>query len=105
MEIFQMKKTIDSKIDTLVIEYNGKEYPLVPKTVKNADAVIAWSKIKKKMPEYEQYLSYLKIVLGEKAVAEIFPAKDEINITLLRRFFLASVELYADALPENAKAE
>ena len=80
-----MKIKIDSKIDRVRVEIEGRLYPLAEKTRAVADALIAARKRLRRAPEYRLWQAELRILLGRRAMARLFRSGSRENLDRMQR--------------------
>lgn len=80
-----MKIKIESKIDRVRVEIEGRLYPLAEKTKAVADALIAARKRLRRAPEYRLWQAELRILLGRRAMARLFRSGPRENLDRMQR--------------------
>lgn len=76
---------IDTRIDRVRVEIEGREYALAEKTVERAEALIEARRKLRSAPGYRLWLAELRILLGKRAVKRLFPHGDRENIDRMQR--------------------
>lgn len=81
-----------------ILEINGKEYPLAPRTGALEKRIIAEHDRKLgTMTEYEQYKVIISLLLGENAFAELFPNGENENLDMMAQVaYVAQDEFNAE---------
>ena len=96
---------IDTDVDRVLVEIEGAEYEVAPKTVAVADALIDAAARCDGKPEYKQYLADLEVLLGADAVRRLFPDGKRENIDRMQRIHAGVLEAFeynSSAVKENA---
>lgn len=91
---------IDTDVDRVLVEIEGAEYEVAPKTVAVADALIDAAARCDGKPEYKQYLADLEVLLGADAVRRLFPDGKRENIDRMQRIHAGVL----DAFEYNSRA-
>ena len=82
---------IDTDIAEVAVEIEGKEYVLTQRTV---DVVKKLDSHKDDSPEYRMWLYRLSLVLGDDAVATLFPMGDRENLDRMRMIYLGVMRAF-----------
>ena len=85
---------IDTDVDRVLVEIEGAEYEVAPKTVAVADALIDAAARCDGKPEYKQYLADLEVLLGADAVRRLFPDGKRENIDRMQRIHAGVLEAF-----------
>ena len=85
---------IDTDVDRVLVEIEGAEYEVAPKTVAVADALIDAAARCDGKPEYKQYLADLEVLLGADAVRRLFPDGKRENIDRMERIHAGVLEAF-----------
>lgn len=85
---------IDTDVDRVLVEIEGAEYEVAPKTVAVADALIDAAARCDGKPEYKQYLADLEVLLGADAVRRLFQDGKRENIDRMQRIHAGVLEAF-----------
>lgn len=85
---------IDTDVDRVLVEIEGAEYEVAPKTVAVADALIDAAARCDGKPEYKQYLADLEVLLGADAVRRLFPDGKRENIDRMQRIHAGVLDAF-----------
>ena len=89
---------LNIEIRPVDLEINGVSYPVVEKTVDVARKIadILTSEDRNEKLQYVMWLEQLRLVLGEAAVEELFPAEHigEINLDFLEAVYSSAMEAF-----------
>ena len=91
---------IDTDVDRVLVEIEGAEYEVAPKTVAVADALIDAAARCDGKPEYRLWLAELEVLLGADAVRRLFPDGKRENIDRMQRIHAGVL----DAFEYNSRA-
>lgn len=76
---------INTEISDVIVEIEGEQYPVAPKTIATADALMTAAQKCKGQLEYKLWLAELEVLLGKEAVRKLFFAGKAENIDRLER--------------------
>ena len=96
---------IDTKIDRVRVEIEGRVYALAEKTIAVAEALRAARKKYRDAPGYRLWMADLKILLGKRAVKRLLTAGEKENLDRMQRIHdgvLRAFEHNADRTEEDA---
>ena len=85
---------IDTDVDRVLVEIEGAEYEVAPKTVAVADALIDAAARCDGKPEYRLWLAELEVLLGADAVRRLFPDGKRENIDRMQRIHAGVLEAF-----------
>lgn len=85
---------IDTDVDRVLVEIEGAEYEVAPKTVAVSDALIDAAARCDGKPQYKQYLADLEVLLGADAVRRLFPDGKRENIDRMQRIHAGVLEAF-----------
>lgn len=103
---------IDSETQNTIVEIDGKEYPLAPRTIEIADKLIEIEESYRAKPAYRMWLEELRIMLGDAAYMELFHSGKAENIDrvqmiyygVAKAFNRVADELKTDEFDESVRA-
>lgn len=95
---------INTEVDQIVVEIDGEEYAVAPKTVGIADQLAAARRKCEGKPEYRLWLAELEILLGRDAVKRLFHSGANENIDRMQRIHAGVVAAF-DANSTALEAE
>lgn len=96
---------INTEVDQIVVEIDGEEYAVAPKTVGIADQLAAARRKCDGKPEYRLWLAELEILLGKDAVKTLFVSGNDENIDRMQMIHAGvfrAFEHNADAVEAEA---
>ena len=76
---------IETKIDRVRVEIEGRTYALAEKTVAVAEALYRVRKKYRDAPGYRLWLAELRILLGRRAMKKLFTAGEKENLDRMQR--------------------
>ena len=76
---------IETKIDRVRVEIEGRVYALAEKTVEVAEALCRVRRKYRDAPEYRLWMAELKILLGKRAVKRLFTDGEGENLDRMQR--------------------
>lgn len=79
---------IDTDVKRIVVEIDGEEYELAPKTIEVSDRLVEIEERCKGKPEYKMWQEELKLLLGDDAVAKIFKDGKRENLDRMKAIYL-----------------
>jgi len=85
---------IDTEVKRIVVEIEGEEYELAPKTIETSDALVALEDKLKGKPIYRLWQEELRILLGEDAVKKLFKDGRKENIDRMKAIYLGVAEAF-----------
>lgn len=85
---------IDTDVDRVLVEIEGAEYEVAPKTVAVADALIDAAARCDGKPEYRLWLAELEVLLGADAVRRLFSDGKRENIDRMQRIHAGVLEAF-----------
>lgn len=95
---------IETDIKAVVVEIEGKEYPVAEKTVEVAEKLNDAARKCSGMPEYKLWLAELDVLLGKDAARELFVSGKKENIDRIHRIHsgvMRAFDYNASALQEE----
>lgn len=98
---------IDTKIDRVRVEIEGRAYALAEKTVAVAEALCRVRKKYRDAPGYRLWMAELRILLGKRAVKKLFTDGEKENLDRMQRIHsgvLRAFEHNADRTEEDRLA-
>ena len=79
---------IDTSIKTALVEIEGVEYPVAPKTVMTAQQLKRLADdAEGHMAEYELWQAQLRVLLGDQAINSLFPRGEGENLDRMERIY------------------
>ena len=87
---------IETEINPVVVEIDGKEYEVAAKTVGTAEKMKAAedSAIRAKKAQYEMWLAQMEVLIGRAAVKELFPNGKGENLDRMEAIFYGIVDAF-----------
>ena len=76
---------IETKIDRVRVEIEGRVYPLAEKTIGVAEALCRVRKKYRDAPGYKLWMAELKVLLGRRAVKKLFTDGEKENLDRMQR--------------------
>lgn len=95
---------IDTDISEIVVEIEGNEYALAPRTVAVEEKLAEAERQNASQPPYKLWLAELEIVLGKSACRTLFKGGKNENLDRMRRIFYyvsRAFNHYTDQLEEE----
>ena len=80
-----MQRIDTTGIKEIFVEIDGKEYRLTAKTVATVQDILSAYRRNEGEPEYKLWLEEMRIILGEKACAELFNKGRQENVDRIHR--------------------
>ena len=80
-----MQRIDTTGIKEIFVEIDGKEYRLATKTVATVQDILSAYRRNEGEPEYKIWLEEMRIILGEKACAELFNKGRQENVDRIHR--------------------
>lgn len=78
---------IDTAIETRIVEIDGTEYEVAPRTIEVCDRLLDAEKAHVGKPAYRLKLAELRILLSDEACRELFPDRDRENVDRIDRIY------------------
>ena len=85
---------IDTEVKRIVVEIDGEEYELAPKTIEISDRLVEVEDKLKGKPLYRLWQEELKLLLGEDAVKKIFKDGKKENLDRMKAIYLGVAEAF-----------
>lgn len=79
---------IDTEVKRIVVEIEGEEYELAPKTIETSDALVEIEDKLKGKPLYRLWQAELEILLGKEAMGRLFRDGKKENIDRMKAIYL-----------------
>lgn len=79
---------IDTDVKRIVVEIDGEEYELAPKTIEISDELVEIEEKFKGKAEYRMWQAELKLLLGEEAMQKIFKDGKQENLDRMKAIYL-----------------
>lgn len=90
-------KTIDYRAkEPVTVSIEGYEYALAERTGRSEKALRELESRVRSDTQYESDLALIRILIGEKAVSELFPDGEDENLNRLHFYAVKLLELYQD---------
>lgn len=87
-------KVIDTYINDMSVEIDGKVYAVAAKTVEVAEKMHEAARRLEGQMEYKLWLAEMEILLGKEAVKEIFPNGRKENLDRMYRIYCGVYEAF-----------
>lgn len=85
---------IDTEVKRIIVEIDGEEYELAPKTIEISDRLVEVEDKLKGKPLYRLWQEELKLLLGEDAVKKIFKNGKKENLDRMKAIYLGVAEAF-----------
>lgn len=85
---------IDTDVESIIVEIEGTDYPIAPKTIEIADKLFAIEADAKGKPAYKMWLAELRVLLGDAAVNELFHSGKAENVDRIQSIYIGVADAF-----------